>query len=618
MYDKDVQNKQKHLFSNKDISRLLNEIAAAYEAKNGDRFKIAAYQKAAVSVEHATSELKDLWDDGNLDEVPSIGKNISSYLDELFRTGQVKHFNSIKKGLPPAMFLFMDIPGVGPKTAFTLAKELKISDKEGAIQKLKKAALAGKIMNMENFGEKSEQEILDGIKSLEKGEMKTRRMLLPYADTLASEIINFLKKSPDIVEAHPLGSLRRMVATIGDIDISVSTKFPEKAMKHFLEYKRIRTVLEKGEKALLRVILLSGQQVDIRFSLPESYGAMLQYFTGSKQHNISLREYSLKKGMSLSEYGIKKIQRSKLKSQNQNLKLKTFSNEEDFYHELGLEWIPPEIREGTEEISSSLKKTLPKLVEFREIKGDLHVHSDFPIEPSHDLGESGPKEMIREAGNLGYEYLGFSEHNPSTSKHSESQIIDLLKKKKEAFEQLKYSSENKNNHRVQKLPIKILNGLEIDIKPEGDLAVPEQALDLLDFAIASIHTNFNLDREKMTKRVLKALGHPKVKILGHPTGRLLEEREGYELDWREVFDFCLKNKKILEISAWPNRLDLPDTLVKEAVKYGVKLIIDSDSHHVDQMKLMRYGVSVARRGWAEKKDIINTLSYEELSDILLK
>jgi len=222
MYDKGVQNKQKHLFSNKDISRLLNEIAAAYEVKNESKFKIMAYQRAAVSVEHATSELKDLWDDGNLDKVPSIGKNISSYLDELFRKGEVKHFNSIKKGLPPAMFVFLDIPGVGPKTAFILAKKLKISDKEGAVKKLKEAALARKIKNMENFGEKSEQEILEGIKSLEKGEMKTKRMLLPYADILASEIVDYLKKSPDVIDSHPLGSLRRMVATIGDIDISVS------------------------------------------------------------------------------------------------------------------------------------------------------------------------------------------------------------------------------------------------------------------------------------------------------------------------------------------------------------------------------------------------------------
>jgi len=626
MYDKNMGSRLSHSFSNREIAKILADISAAYEVKNESKFKIMAYQKAAVSVEHATSELKDLWDDGKLDQIPGIGKNISSYLDELFRTGQVRHFNRIKKGLPPAMFVFLDIPGVGPKTAYALAKILKISNK-GAVKKLKEAALAGKIKVMENFGEKSEEDIIEGIKALEKGEMKTKRMLLPYADMLASDIINYLKRSPEVLEAHPLGSLRRMVATIGDIDISVCTKKPHEVMEYFLKYKKIKTVLEKGEKALLRVILLSGQQVDVRFSLPESYGAMLQYFTGSKQHNIQLREFSLRKGMSLSEYGIKKVQssiskkfpgRGKFKVQSDNLKVKSFEDEEGFYHELGLEWIPPELREARGEIEASRTRKLPKLVELKDIKGDLHVHSDFPIEPSHDLGESDPKAMVEEAERLGYEYLGFSEHNPSSSKHTETQVIDLLKRKEEAFEQLRYSAGESRKSRVQKLPINILNGLEVDIKPDGELSISEKCLDLLDFVIASIHTNFGLNREKMTKRVLKALAHPKIKIFGHPTGRLLEEREGYELDWEAVFDFCLKNKKILEISAWPNRLDLPDVLVREAVKLGVKLIIDSDSHHVDQMKLMKYGVSVARRGWAEKEDIINTLSYKELSDILLK
>jgi len=606
---------------------MLSEIAAAYEVKNESKFKVMAYQKAAVAVEHATSEIKDLWDDGKLDQVPGIGKNISSYLEELFRTGKVRHFDWVKKGLPPAMFVFLDIPGVGPKTAYALAQKLRITKEKDALEKLKKAGQAGKIRVLENFGEKSEQEILAGIEALEKGEMKTKRMLLPYADSLASEIISFLKSCPDVIEAHPLGSLRRMVATIGDIDISVCTKSPEKVMDFFTKYKKIKKVLEKGESALLRVVLTSGQQVDIRFSPPESYGAMLQYFTGSKQHNIQLREFALRKGMSLSEYGIKKVQssiskkfpgRGKFKVQSDNLKVKSFANEEGFYHELGLEWIPPEIREGRGEIEASLKRKLPNLVELTDIKGDLHLHSDFPIEPSHDLGASSPEVMVQEAARLGYEYLGFSEHNPSVSKHTEKQIIDILKRKKELFEQLNYSSENKNEIRTQNLPIKILNGLEIDIKPDGSLAIPEEGFEFLDFAIASIHTNFEMSREKMTKRVLKALGHPKIKILGHPTGRLLEEREGYELDWEQIFDFCLQNKKILEINAWPNRLDLPDNLVKEAVKKGVKMVIDSDSHDVEQMKFLKYGVAVARRGWAERKDIINTLPYKELHDILLK
>ncbi len=600
-------------FNNHEIAKILNNVAAAYEVKNASKFRILAYQKAAVSVEHATSELKDFWDDGKLEHIPSIGKNLSSYLDELFRTGKVKHFDKILKELPAAMFAFLDIPGVGPKRAYILATKLKIGPKN-AIKRLKKAAFENKIRVLENFGEKSEIEILEGIKALEKGGLKTRRMLLPYADELASGIVQYLIESPFVIEANPLGSLRRMTATIGDIDISVSTKKSKEVIEHFIKYNRIKTVLEKGEKSLIRVVLLSGQQVDIRLSDPEKYGAMLQYFTGSKQHNIELREYSLKKGYSLSEYGIKTNQKSNIKDQNQISKIKTFKDEQSFYNYIGLDYIPPELRESNGEISASINHRLPKLVDLSDIKGDLHLHSSFPTEPSHDLGVSEMLTMANEGIRRKYEYLGFSEHNPSFSRHSEEKYLDILKKKKATVEQLNYSLSHNDNKRV----INIFNGLEVDIKPNGSLAIPENAFDLnlLDYIIASVHSEFSMNKDKMTQRVLKALDSPKVKIFGHPTGRLLEEREGYELDWGKIFEFCLKKKIWLEISAWPTRLDLPDTLVHEAVKLGVKLIIGSDSHHLDQMKMMKYGVAVARRGWSEKKDIINCLSYTEIENLL--
>lgn len=596
-------------FSNSDIAKILSDIAAAYEVKNESKFKILAYQRAAVSVEHATSELKDLWDDEKLDQVPGIGEAIAKHLDELFRTGKVHHFEAVLKGLPASMFVFLDIPGVGPKTAYSLAKNLKITGKKDAINKLKKAASEAKIRQFENFGEKSEADILAGISSLEKGELKVKRMLLPYADSLASEIISYLKQFSKVIEANPLGSLRRMVSTIGDIDISVCTKAPKEVMDYFVKYKRVKTVLERGKEALLRVVLFSGQQVDLRFSRLEGYGAMLQYFTGSKQHNIQLREFALKKGLSLSEYGIKQVQNSELKA---------FKNEASFYEELGLDWIPPELREGKGEIEAALKHKLPKLVQPQDIRGDLHVHSNFPIEPSHDLGQSSAEEMVEKAEELGYEYIGFSEHNPSFSKHSSVEILDILKKKQDYFEQLNYSQERKNNKRVNKLPIRILNGLEVDIKPDGRLAIPEEAFSLVDYVIASIHSNFDLSREKMTDRIIKGLSHPKANIFGHPTGRLLEEREGYEVDWDKLFDFCKSKGKVLEISAWPNRLDLPDALVQEAIRAGVMIIINSDSHSTDQLVNMKYGVSVARRGWAENKNVVNSLPYSELSGILFK
>lgn len=599
----------KKTFSNKEIAKLLEKVSASYEILNDDFFRVSAYQRAAVSIEHSTSEAKDYWDEGKLEEIPGIGKSIAGYLDELFKTGKVKHFESLFKKIPASVFVFMDIPGIGPKTAWTLAKKLKITSGETAVEKLKSAAESGKIRKLENFGEKSEIDILKGISSFKKGELKVKRMPLYFADSLAGEIIAYLKKSSLVIDAHPLGSLRRKVATIGDIDISVCTEKPEETIEYLLRYEKIREVLSQGEESLVRLVLTGGQQVDFRFSKPENYGSMLQYFTGSKQHNIELRTFALKKGLSLSEYGIKKANSLKLKANSYSGKLKTFRDEKDFYNELGLEWIPPELREASGEIEAAKDGKLPKLVELEDIKGDLHIHSNFDIESSHDLGESSSEEIIEKARGLGYEYLGFSEHNPSVSKHSEKQIIDLLKRKKEYIEKLNYSL-----GRTHKLLI--LNGLEIDIKPDGSLAVPDEGLALLDYAVASVHSSFDLSKEKMTARVLKALPHPKVLFLGHPTGRLLETREGYELDWDEIFDFCQKNNKYLEISAWPNRLDLPDSKVREAVKYGVKLVINSDSHEVSQMEMMRFGVSVAKRGWAQKSDIINTLSFEDFNDIL--
>jgi DNA polymerase (family 10) len=595
-------------FTNQEIADLLRKMAAAYTVKDEDRFRIKAYEEASVSVEHSTSELKDLWDEGKLEEVPGIGKSLAEYLDELFRTGRVKHFEKVISSLPPAMFVFDKIPGLGPKRSLTLSKELGITGEKDALERLKAAAKQEKIRELPGFDTKSEENILKGIESLEKGEQKTKRMPLYQADAVALELTAYLKKNPAVIEAHPLGSLRRMLSTVGDIDISVSTKSPKEVMAHFFRYPKIRRVVSKGEEALGRVVLQGGQQVDIRLSSPESYGAMLQYFTGSKQHNIYLREYALGKHLSLSEYGIKNLKTQKVE------KTRT---EEEFYQALGLKYIPPEIREGSGEIEAAREGKLPDLVEKKEIKGDLHLHSDFPIEPSHDIGVSSMAEMIKMAQELNYEYIGFAEHNPSVSRHSEKEIIDLVKKKKEVIDKIIYSSEKEVKKRGKNLLIMVYNGLEIDIKPDGELALPEPAFEFLNYAIVAVHGSFEMTREKMTKRVLKGLSHPKAKILAHPTGRKIGLREGYELDWEAVFEFCRKNGKALEISAWPDRLDLPDTLVREAVKAGVKLVIDSDSHAADQMTFMRFGVAVARRGWAEKKDILNTLPRAKLSDILL-
>ncbi len=581
--------------TNPQIAELLRAIAASYLLKDADKnkFRIIAYQRAADAVEHATSELKDLWDDGKLKDVPGIGESISAHLDELFRTGTSKHFEAVMKGLPPAIFELMEVPGIGAKTAFKLVKELKIR----SIGELEKAAKQGKISGLEGFGEESQADI---VKSIEETKGRTKRQLLPYASQIADSVIEWLKKDKSVKEADPLGSLRRRAATVGDIDIAVASDKPEEAIKHFTSYPKATRTLEKGDRTA-SIVLPGDVQVDLMVQPQGTYGALLQHFTGSKHHNIALREYAIKHGMSLSEYGIKR-----------RGKLTKYPTEETFYKSMGMDWIPPELREDSGEIEAALNHKLPDLVEKEDIKADLQIHSSFDIETSHDIGESTMEEIVDKANGIGYTYLAFTEHNPSKSKHNEVQVLDILKRKREAIDKLNYSIVKSKKGSIQK----VFNSLEIDILPEGGLPVPENGLETLDFALVSIHSSFRLSRDSMTKRVILALDHPKVKIFAHPTARKLNEREGVELNWPAIFDFCKKNDKWLEINADPARLDLPDTLVKEAVKASVKLCLGTDAHHKDGLDNMQLGVSVARRGWATKQDIVNSRGLKEFEGML--
>ena len=589
--------------NNQEIAVLLRAIAAALEVKEANSFRITAYSRAASSIEYANSEARDLWKDKKLTSLSGIGANIAQHLGTLFKTGKVKHFEKIMVGLPEAMFEFLDIPEIGPKTALKLCKKLGITKAHSGLKRLESAAKDGEIRNIEGFGEESEKKILEAIGEF-KRRPKIRRMSLSFAQELAKKIIDYLKKCPEAKEIYPLGSLRRKMATIGDIDLAVATTSPKEVIKYFVNFKDKRKVLEEGEKKA-SFLLKNGQQIDLRVQQKESFGSLLQHFTGSKQHNIHLREIALKKGLRLSEYGVKK---GKLE------KIIKFKDEKSFYNYLGLAWIPPELREDREEIEAAQANKLPNLVKLQDIKGDFHTHTNFDIESSHDLGRDSGLEMARKAGELGYEYMAFADHNPSTSKHKPSQTIDLIKRRSRYIEQIKSTCERSNEKRLKNLFI--FNSLEVDILPNGSLAVPDKGLELLDFAIVSIHSSFRLSKEKMTQRVLEALKHPKVKILGHPTGRKFNKREGIDLDWDKVFAFCKKRSILLEINACPDRLDLPDVLVKEAIRNGIKLVIDTDAHTFSDLNIMEYGVSVARRGWAEKKDILNTLSVKEVSDIL--
>lgn len=593
-----------NLMTNLEIAELLRKVAAAYQILNENRFKIIAYDRAADSIEHLTSDAKDLWDDDKLKDVPGIGFAIAQHLDELFRTGKVKHFDEVMSKVPHGVFQLLLIPGIGPKKAYKLVKELNIKDStKDVVAALESAAIAHKIAPIEGFGEKSEQDILEAINIYKKGQIKENRMSLPIADGIAQDVISHLKKIKLFEKVDFLGSLRRQVSTIGDIDIAVATNHPTEVIDHFIKYPH-QKIVEQG-KGGATLLLHNGRQVDMRVQKPEAYGAMLQYFTGSKHHNIKLRSLAQNHGLSLNEYGIKEVKTGKLHE---------FATEEGFYKALKMPWVPPELREDQGEIEASLKNNLPDLVKLADVKGDLHMHTNYDLESSHDLGVDTLADHLYQAATLNYEYIGLSDHNPSLSKHGQSQIVEIMKRRKEKYREMHEAWLKRAKQKVQ-----IFVMCEVDILPDGKLALPEKAFEYVDAVIVSLHSSFVQPKKQMTERVIKALtSNPKVRIFGHPTGRLLGKREGVELDWGEIFAVCKKEQIALEINAYPDRLDLPDSIVMDAVKSGIKCCIDTDSHAVNQMTLMKYGVAVARRGWATKNDIVNYMGYNEFRKWLIK
>lgn len=589
---------------NLEIAQLLRDVAASLKIKGNDknRFRIVAYERAADAVEHLSSEAKDLWDEKKLEEVGGIGTNIASHLGDIFKTGKSKHFSSILKGMPPSMFELMKVSGIGPKRAYDIATKFKLG--KNPVKDLERLIKEGKIAKLEGFGEQTEESL---EKSLQEVAKKTgeKRHLLPYAEQIAGEVIDWMKKDPSVLKIEALGSLRRKVSTIGDIDIAVSTKNPKKVLDHFVSYKNSKRTLERGDKKA-SIILPGNVQIDLMVTDPSSWGSLLQHFTGSKHHNIALRDLARRKNLSLSEYGIKK-----LGSNGKNIK--KFETEEAFYKYLGLEYIPPEIREDTGEIEKAKEGKLPNLVELKDIKGDFQIHSSFDIETSHDLGLSSMEEIIKKAEELKYEYIAFTEHNPSKSKHTDTQIIKLLEKKKKKVDEL--NEKLKKSSGTMK---KVFNSLEIDIMPDGDIPVPKEGFEFLDFALMSVHSSFTKSKESQTERILKAFSnHPKIKIFAHPTARKLNARESIEANWTKIFEYASKNNKLLEISAEPMRLDLPDYLIQEAIERKVFLSLGTDAHHESHMDNMKFGVANARRGWAENKNIINTYPLSDVEKILL-
>lgn len=599
---------------NQEIAKILAQIGIYLEMDNIP-FKPQAYQKAALSLETLTDDVEDIYKREGIEglkAIPGIGENIAHKIIEYLKTGTIKEYEQYRKKIPVHLDELLEVEGLGPKTIKALYQNLQITN----LLELEKAALEGKIRKLKGFGEKTEKNILESIAFLKRSQ---GRFLLSEALFLAEEIINKLRHLKEIDKIVYAGSLRRMKETIGDIDLLVTLKKAnqvnaKKIMDVFTHLEGIIKIWDAGiTKSSVR--FQNNLDVDLRVVQKEEFGSALQYFTGSKEHNIKLRELALTKGWKLNEYGL--FEQNKNTNLKINLKIKSNSlqgkkqaltstekriagtTEEEIYQVLGLPYIEPELRENTGEIEAAMANALPKLINYDEIRGDLHCHSNW------DGGENSLEEMAKAAQVLGYEYLGISDHTKFLRIENGLDEKQLLAQH-EAIQKLNLK------FKIENLKFRLLHGCEANILNDGSLDIDDKVLAQLDYVIAGIHSNMKMTKEEMTKRIIKAMENPYVKIISHPTGRLINQRDEYLIDFEQILKVAKATNTALEINASPFRLDLKDSNIRKAIQNRVKLVINTDSHQKNQLLFMRLGIAQARRGWATKEDIINSWPLEKL------
>jgi DNA polymerase (family 10) len=570
---------------NSEAAKVFQDIADLLELKGENVFKIRAYQKAARAIDHHSRELKAMIDEGeDLQSIPGVGEAIAKKAAELIMTGKLGYYENLKAECPQGITNLLSIPGIGPKTAKKLSSELGIS----SVDELEQAINDGRVAKLFRVGEKTADNILHQIQALRR---KDQRIPIGEALPIVEEIIAALRSIPGVRNLTPAGSLRRFQETVGDIDLMGTADRPKEVIDAFVALPQIRQVLAQGSTKA-SVVVSGGLQVDLRLVEHDSFGSLLQYFTGNKQHNISLREKWRKRGLKLSEYGITVVATGKLEK---------FATEEEFYHRLGMQYIPPEIREAQGEIEEAEQGLIPKLVELSDIKGDLHVHTEWS--DGHDSIE----ELALAAQYTGYQYIAITEHSVGRGiAHGLS--VERLREQVAEIKAL--------NRRLSR--IRVLTGTEVDIRADGSLDLPHEILSELDIVTAAVHSAMNQSEEKMTRRVIEAIKDPDVDMIAHPTCRLIGEREPVAIDLEAVFHAAAKYNKIMEISAMPERLDLKDIHAFRARESGVKLAIGTDAHSIAHLGFMRFGVGVARRAWCEPQHILNTLPLAKLLDFLNK
>ena len=563
---------------NLELAEIFDRIADMLEIKGENSFKVRAYRKVVLTLENLPEDIQRIYELGRLRKIPGVGEGIAKKIEELLKTGKLGYYEELKKSLPEGLVNLLLVPDVGPKTAQLLYSKLGIA----SINELEKAAASGRIKNLDGMGEKTEENILRGIELLRR---RTGRMLLGTAFQLSHSIIERLSQMNEVERINSAGSLRRMKETIGDIDILITSPDPKPVMDVFVNLPEVTRVLAHGDTKS-SVIVENRVQVDVRVVKNESFGAALQYFTGSKQHNIKIREFAAKKGLKVNEYGVFKIKGGKKIGGE---------DEKEVYNKIGIPYIPPELREDRGEIEAALGGKLPELVELGDIKGDLHIHSLWSdgVDTIPELADSAKK--------IGYRYIAVCDHSESLK------VAGGIEKKRklQQIEEIRKLNDKLSGFRI-------LAGAEVDIKTDGTIDYDDEVLEKLDIVVAAIHTGFKQDVETMTSRIIKAMRNKFVNVIAHPTGRLIQAREGYEVDMHRLLKTARETGTMMELNSFPDRLDLSDVNCREAKEQGVMVSLGTDCHNRSQLDVMRYGVGTARRGWLEKKDIANCLELDAL------
>jgi len=596
--------------TNQEIARILSEIGE-YLDMAGVAFKPRAYEKVAETISSLQEEVNDIYKRGGLKaltEIPGVGTSIADHIEELIKTGRLKYYEQLKKKTPVDLFTLTQVEGLGPKKIKRLYKELGIRN----LGDLEKAAKAGKIGKLEGFGEKSAENILKGIEFVKKS---GGRFILGYVMPDIRIIEERLRKLKGVDRLEICGSIRRRKETVADIDILAISDKPKPVMDFFVNIPEVVRVYAHGPtKSMVRLKIggmpasakaSAGIDADLRVVPPESYGAALNYFTGSRDHNVALRKIAIQKGWKLSEYGLFSIAEKRGNSRGITRKETRIAGrtEEELYKKLGMDYIEPEMREMTGELEASKAHKLPKLIGYGDLKGDLQTQTNWTD------GSATIEEMAVAAQKAGLEYIVITDH---TKRLAMTHGLDARR----LAQQIKEIDKLNERFRIHDTRFKILKGTECDILRDGSLDLPDEILRQLDVVGVSVHSLFNLSEEEQTKRIIKAMKNPHADILFHPTGRLIQKREPYDVDMEEIIRTAKETGTILEINAYPDRLDLKDEYIRKCVNAGVKMSIDSDAHSPAHFAVLEFGIAQARRGWATKTDIINTRPVEQMLKLL--